>query len=97
MDNKTITASGAWKSSYASVAVEEGVKKLVVTLTDSGGDPELYVRADQNPTVYTYSCKSITAGTKTEQCEVAVSSPKTYFIRVRTKNTTTVTVKAKKS
>jgi hypothetical protein len=97
LENRTITSSGAWKSAYASLPIEEGVKKVTFTMTDSGGDPELYVKADSNPTVNYYICKAATTGTKTETCSVNVTPGKTYFVRARTKTTTTVSIKAVKN
>jgi len=97
INNKTITSSGAWKSAYASLPIETGVTKVTFTMTDSGGDPELYVKADSNPTVAYYACKSITPNTKTETCTIDVKAGKTYFVRARTKTTTTVSIKAVKN
>jgi Transglutaminase elicitor/Bacterial pre-peptidase C-terminal domain len=95
--NVSVTSTN-WQSKYGSVVVEEGFKKLEVTMTGSG-DADLYVRVSRNPTVYTSDCKSVTAGTSAETCTVELSGfeEKIYFVRARSKTPgTKVTVVAKK-
>jgi hypothetical protein len=90
------TTSGTWKSKYASVTMEAGFQKLEVTMSGTGA-AELYVREGRNPTVWTYGCKSTTAGTAVQTCTLPTETGKTYFVRARTKTpNTVVTVVAKK-
>lgn len=100
IDNYTIyvNSSGAWNSKYATVNVEPGFKKLEITMTGTG-DADLYVRKGQNPTIYTYTCKSTTVATSAEKCTLDVGADGgRYHVRARTKTpNTTVTVTAKKS
>ena len=98
MDGVVVKQSGtSWASKYASIVVEQGFKKLEVTMTGTGA-AELYVRAGRNPTVYSNDCKSTTADTASQTCTVNVSfNGNTYFVRARSKTPgTTVTIKAKK-
>src|SRR5262249_27255982 len=96
IDRFTFTQS-AWTSKYATVVVESGFRKLVVEMSGTG-DADLYVRAGANPTIYTYTCKSATAGTSNESCTIDVpSAGQTYIVRARSKTpNTTVTVTARK-
>ena len=92
------TTSTSWKSKYGSVVVEEGYKKLEVTMSGSGA-AELYVRVNRNPTVYAFDCKSVKSGTSAQSCTVDLGGfeTKTYFVRARSKTPgTTVTIVAKK-
>jgi hypothetical protein len=99
LDNvKVSVTSTNWQSKYGSVVVEEGFKKLEVTMSGSG-DADLYVRVNRNPTVYTFDCQSVTAGTSAESCTIDLAGfeAKTYFVRARSKTPgTTVSVVAKK-
>lgn len=98
LDNVTVRKTGtSWSSKYGSLNVEQGYKKLEVTMTGSG-DADLFVRKGRNPTVYSYGCKSDTAGTSAETCTVDVAfEGGTYFVRARSRTPDTiVTVKAKK-
>jgi hypothetical protein len=98
IDGYSFGTSTSWRSKYASVVVEPGYKKLEVKMTGDG-DADLYVRAGSNPTVYSYTCKSVTAGTSNESCSIDVAPEgKTYFVRARTKTAgTKVTVVATKT
>lgn len=97
LSNVTVNTSGSWSSKYGSLQVEAGVKQLEVTMTGTG-DADLYVRKGSNPTVYTYNCKSVTAGTSNETCTLNVAvSGGTYYVRARTRTPgTTVSISAKK-
>jgi hypothetical protein len=95
---KVSVTSTNWQSKYGSVVVEEGFKKLEVTMSGSG-NADLYVRVNRNPTVTAFDCKSVTAGTSTETCTIDLPGfeTKTYFVRARSKTPgTTVSVVAKK-
>jgi len=95
IDNYAFSTTGSWQSKYASIVTDPRHKKLVVTMTGTG-DADLYVRANKNPTLSSYTCKSVTAGTSAETCTVDLTPDgKTYFVRARTRTPgTTVTVKA---
>ena len=98
LDGVVVQQSGtSWASKYGSITVEGGFKKLEVTMTGTGA-AELYVRAKRNPTIYSYGCKSTTAGTANQTCTVDTTfNGDTYFVRARSKTPgTTVTIKAKK-
>ena len=90
-------SSTYWRSKYAAVPVEPGVRQLKVTMTGTG-DADLYVRRGQNPTIYTFNCSSATAGTSSETCTTDVSSTGgTYYVRARTRTPgTTVSVVVEK-
>ena len=99
LNNVSVKKTGtSWDSKYGSVVVEPGYKNIEVTMTGTG-DADLYVRIAKNPTVYTFDCKSVTAGTSEERCTAKVPSFNggTFFVRARSRTpNTTVTVTAKK-
>jgi hypothetical protein len=98
LDNVTVRKTGVtWASKYGSLNVEQGYKKLAVTMTGSGA-AELYVRKGKNPTVYSFGCKSVTTGTSDQTCTTDVAfEGGTYFVRARSKTPgTTVTITATK-
>lgn len=81
-------------SKYQTIGVPGGAK-LEVTMTGTG-DADLYVQLGRKPTVYSYACKSTTAGSSQESCTVtAPEAGGTYYIRVRPRAaSSTVTVRA---
>jgi hypothetical protein len=90
-------ATGSWTSKYVTVLVEPGFDRILVTMSGTGA-AELYVRADRNPTVYSFDCKSTASGTAVQSCTAAVPpGGKTMFIRARSKTpSTVVTISATK-
>ncbi len=90
LDDVTVRDTGTqWASKYGSVVVEPGYATLDVKMIGSG-DADLYVRKDKNPTIYASDCKSITAGTSTEECTVTLDPEGgTYFVRARSKTPNT--------
>ncbi|MBK9071409.1 MAG: PPC domain-containing protein [Myxococcales bacterium] len=89
LTNHNMNATSAWKSKYAAVTVEAGTKSLVVQTTGTG-DAQLFVRRSQNPTVYTYDCKSDAVGSSNETCTLTNPAAGTYYVRIRTRTANTV-------
>lgn len=85
-------ATGAW--TYYTIQVPAGSTKLVVNLTGSNGDADLFVGAGQKPTTSSYACKS-DGSTSTETCTVNSPVAGTYYVGVQAyASYTGVTVKA---
>jgi hypothetical protein len=95
MNNVAISTSGSWASKYAPLTVASGYKRVQLTMTGTG-DADLYVRKGQNPTIYTYSCRSVTAGTSNETCTVEMNDASgLLYVRARSRTPgTAVTVVA---
>ena len=98
LDNVTVRKTSTnWGSKYGSLNVEQGNKKLEVTMSGTGA-AELYVRKGRNPTVYSFACKSVAPGTSSQSCTADVAfEGGTYFVRARSKTpNTVVSIVAKK-
>lgn len=77
---KVLSGSVGSMVTYA-VVVPSKAKSLNVTLSGGTGDADLYVRANNAPTVYTFSCRSAGTGT-TENCTLNSPIAGTYYIGV---------------
>ena len=97
IENHNFGSGTTWRSKYATINVEAGVRQLKVTMSGTG-DADLYVRRGQNPTVYTFNCSSTTAGSSAETCTTDIpSTGGIYYVRARTRTPgTTVSVVAEK-
>jgi len=74
--------TGNWSSIY-SIMIPSGSTKLIVAISGSSGDADLYVRAGSAPTTTSYTCRPYLTGDN-ETC--TISSPTvgaTYYIGVR--------------
>lgn len=65
-----------------SYSVNAAAGTLVVTINGGAGDADLYVRRGAAPTTSTYDCRPYVAGNN-ETCTLTVSTPGTYYIKVR--------------
>lgn len=65
-----------------SYSVNAAAGTLVVTINGGTGDADLYVRRGAAPTTSTYDCRPYVAGNN-ETCTLTVSTPGTYYIKVR--------------
>ncbi len=73
-------STGTW--TYYSIQVPAGSTKLVVNLSGSNGDADLFVGAGQKPTGTSYACKS-DGSTSTETCTVNAPVAGTYYVGVQ--------------
>lgn len=89
LTNHDMKATSAWKSKYVAISVEAGAKSLAVKMTGTG-DAQLFVRRNQNPTVYTYDCKSDAVGSSNETCTLTDPAAGVYYVRIRTRTANTV-------
>jgi len=76
--------AGAQGSSLRyTIEVPAGTSRLRVRLAAGLGDPDLYVRAGQQPTTSTYDCRSFNGGGLRETCTLESPAPGTYHILVQ--------------
>jgi PKD repeat protein len=74
--------SGNWSSTY-SIVIPSGSTKLIVSISGSSGDADLYVRKGSAPTTSSYTCRPYLTGDN-ETCTInSPTAGATYYIRVR--------------
>jgi serine protease len=75
--------SGASSSAqYWTVNVPAGTSSLVVNITGSSGDADLYVRQGSQPTTSSYTCRPYLSGSN-ETCTINSPAAGTYHVMIR--------------
>ncbi len=64
------------------IDVPAGAKNLKVTLATGSGDPDLYVRASERPTLSVYDCRPFLGSGSNETCTVAAPKAGRYYINL---------------
>lgn len=76
--------TGSWQYYGPFYQMDADTSLRVFVYSRNGSNPDVYVRTNQKPTTWAYSCKSNQAGTATESCEMnPIGVGQTYWVGVR--------------